>query len=80
MTPAQFYTEQWRFNKKEEDRWEHTRQIVAMIHNGSPNKKKNVKPEQIVEISKDRKKNRYEFDSDWWQKANEMLQDKRNQN
>lgn len=51
-----------------------------MVHNASPNKKKNIKPQGIVELSKDRKKEKYEFDREWFDRAMDKLHDKRNQN
>ncbi|MFO8022491.1 MAG: hypothetical protein R6U65_08490 [Perlabentimonas sp.] len=80
MTPADFFVEWWRHNKKDEELWDKTRHIIAMVHNASPNKKKNIKPQGIVELSKDRKKEKYEFDREWFDRAMDKLHDKRNQN
>lgn len=61
MTPNEFYIEQWRHIRKEEGQWEKVREVLAMIHNASPNAKRKVKSRDIVELSKDKKQAKLEF-------------------
>jgi hypothetical protein len=61
MTPKEFFIEQWRHIKKDENQWEKVREIIAMIHNASPNAKRKVKGKDIVELSKDQKDQKLEF-------------------
>lgn len=72
MTPADFYILQWRYNKRDEDKWEHTREVIAMIHNASPNAKRSVRGREIIELSRDGKV-KLTIDREFFDKAMKAL-------
>jgi hypothetical protein len=68
-TPKDFYIEQWRFMRERENTWEYVREVMAMVHNASPNAKRSIKGRQIIELEKDKKTVDWEVDDEWARKA-----------
>lgn len=48
------------YNEKQEEKWLHTRQVLATIINVNVEKKHRVKPEKIIKLNIDKKKNEIE--------------------
>lgn len=69
MTPEEFFIEQKRYIREKEDQWEYDREILAMIYNTSTKTKRSISGRELIEIEKDRKQVKYEWDDDLIRKA-----------
>jgi hypothetical protein len=54
LTVVEYYFKCLAYNRMMEDKWEHTRFVVAAIYNTIPRKdKKTIKPTDVVKLPKD---------------------------
>jgi hypothetical protein len=70
LPPFRTYMMQMQYNREIERRWEQTRFLASMQHNTAQGKKRNITPQQIIELSFDRKSEYPEWTKD---SANELI-------
>lgn len=58
MTLRQFFWKSDAFEERYQDGWEYAREVVAMVHNANPYKKRAVTREDVVRLGRDMKKAR----------------------